>query len=232
MHASRIVRGSILLHKVRWMPRTIPRAALGVLLSMTFTFPASLVADEQLRPSTYQLEIVINRRPNPAETELLGRPRVMTLDRTTAALHIGQTGEVVTIEDKEVIEVEIGLYVSVTPYRLKDGGVKLDIEAEVVSLPQGMPDVDEITTKFGIRRILEVPLNKEVQIPLTPRGQFPAHLMTVTVREVEPPTRKEAAADGKEHDEREGEVIDELPMPQHETPFRTHGGIISFHGGL
>ena len=93
----------------------------------------------------------------------------MTLDRQQAMIHVGERTRV-AIEGDEFIQLETGVDVRITPYRLREGGVKLDMAVEITKLPDGMPDADVVAETTGVRTVQEIRLGKTIQIPITARA--------------------------------------------------------------
>ena len=177
------------------------------------------------------------------EERILSQPTVVTLERQTACLSVGQS-ESVVIEAEDTAQVETGLTCRFTPYRLKDGGVKLDLDIEIIEPADDM-DEDILTQKYGMRRLQQVPLGVRVEVPLKRRGKT-THRLDLVVTETQPGVRDEVPppprVGRRPKPERINfrvltpdelrEAIDEwermwdLDMPAPLPPFRTHGGVI------
>ncbi len=145
---------------------------------------------DQPRPPVYRIEVRLTETPTSGKERVLSRPVVMTPDRQEAMIQVGRRDNVV-IEDDEVAHIDTGITCRFTPYRLKDDGVKLDLEIEIVEQSRDMDDAIVART-FGVRRIQQVPLGRRVRVPLSRRGGKPTHHLELTVSEVPQP---EAADD-------------------------------------
>lgn len=159
-------------------------------------------AGDEQRPPTYRIEVVIVEFTKDGKEQVLSRPQLMTLEGRAATIVIGQHETPIKIEDGRTVPVRDYIACSFTPYKLKDGSLKLDWEFEIAEQAEDM-DSAIITRKKGIRRLQVVPLDVRVGVPISLDGAKDTHRMDVTISEqpvraamdeVPPPPRRRRAA--------------------------------------
>ncbi len=159
-------------------------------------------AGGERRPPSYRIKVEIVELTKDGKERQLSQPQLITLEGHTATILIGQDETPIKIEDDRTVPVRDYIACSFTPYKLKDGSLKLDWEFEIVEQAEDM-DASIITRKQGIRRIQVVPLDVRVAVPISLDGARHTHRMDVTITEqpvraamdeVPPPPQRRRAA--------------------------------------
>lgn len=228
-------------------------AIVGALCMVSVHLPTA--EGDESQPTKYRIDATLLVRPSKGPLQILSNPSVITIDRQPATIEVGQQQQV-SIEGDEVVTLQTGIKCSFTPYRLENGDVKLDLNVELVHSDDSNDD-EVITSKVGVRRIQRVPLGKSFTLPLRRLGKSRYRLAMVISeiprvegRSADARANKKDAFDDlngikrviplrlktddlrKAIDEWERFWLDDVPMPDHEVPFRSHGGVIHFHGGF
>lgn len=157
-------------------------------LALSLVFALTAHAD-QPHWKTYSIATVISQFDPDGEQQIISRPTVMTIEGQTATITTGKQVSI-PIEADEVVEVLTGVTCRFTPYPLKAGGVKLDVEVVIIEDSDDM-DKTIIAEKFGVRRIQQIPLGVRVVIPVSHRGMKSKHHLEVTVTEVVQPVARD-----------------------------------------
>ena len=114
-------------------------------------------------------------------------PVVHTLDRQQAIVQMGAeiaipVDEEGPMTEPDVVVVQTGTTVRVTPYHMKDGGVKLDFEFERAE-PVDEMDATAGTKKFGMRKVKQLPLGVPVEVEVDRRDKA-IHRVQIKISEV------------------------------------------------
>jgi hypothetical protein len=161
------------------------RLAFAMMLAILLSSSHTSWADERLPPA-YRIEVQIAELKS-GEESVISTPTVITLDRCQAEI---QAGEQTAVEiDDDTIALETGITLRLTPYRLKEGGVKLDFEFEIAEAIVEL-GLDHTIQKSGIRRIQQIPLGVPVDLPVLHDGKQPTH--KIRVKMTEQPRRRRA----------------------------------------
>lgn len=230
--------------------RTHLIAALICLLCIASVHVPKAQGDD-VQPTRYRIDAVLKEYSSEDKSKILSSPTVITIDRRPATIEVGQQQQV-NIEGDEVVTLQSGIKFCVTPYRLESGDVKLDLNVDLAHFDD-RGDEAAVTNRVGVRRIQKVPLGKSFTLPLRRLGKS-RYSLTMVISELprdENETARtvtdarEAVSDTpvnsrrikkkalrKKLDDWERRWFEELPMPDHEMPFRSHGGIVHFRSGL
>lgn len=146
------------------------------------TWQTRAATAEDGRPTVYRIDARVVEKDAHGKVRVLSQPVLRVLARQDATLQVGQQ-MVVPIDDGEVAQVETGITCRFTPYPLKDGKVKLDVDIEIVEASHDM-DAAIVAEKFGVRRIQEAPLGAPIEMSIGRTGKHATHHLRIEVTEV------------------------------------------------